>query len=66
MIIIATYNDAAEAYAAKDLLEDNGIHCELRGDLLAEMEPIGNIELLVNAKDASAAQEVLANAMDEE
>ena len=66
MIVIATYNDPTEAFAAKDLLDANGVHCKLRGDLLAEMEPVGNIELLVNAKDACTAQEVLANAIDEE
>lgn len=63
MIVIATYGDAAEAYAAKDLLESNGIACELHGDL---DEEIGNIELCVDAQDAASAEEVLANASREE
>lgn len=66
MIIIATYNDAAEAYAAKDLLESNGIHCELHGDLLDEIETMGNIELCVDAQSAPLAEEVLANAHNQE
>lgn len=61
MIVIATYPDATEAYAAKNLLESSGIHCQLRGDALAEMETINNIELLVAAKDATLAEEILAN-----
>jgi hypothetical protein len=67
MIIITTFNNATEAYAAKNLLESHHIHCQLRGDLSTQqIEPIGNIELLVNAHDVELAEEVLANALDEE
>ncbi len=61
MIMIETYTNATDAYRAKDLLESNGVHCELRKDTLSVAEPLGNIELLVAPKDAQAARDVLAN-----
>jgi hypothetical protein len=64
MIIIATYADAAEAHEAKDLLESSGIRCKLKGD--TETEAMGNVELLVDPKDAALAEEILANIQDSE
>lgn len=66
MITIVSYTNATEAYRAKELLENNGIHCKLQGDLLSESETIGKIEVLVDSKDLKAARDVLANAISDD
>ncbi|WP_423062786.1 DUF2007 domain-containing protein [Candidiatus Paracoxiella cheracis] len=63
MITIELYTNATDAYRARELLETNGVHCKLQGDLLSEPEPMGRIELLVEAKDAKLARDVLANSI---
>ena len=65
MITVATYTNATESYNAKELLETNGISCQLQNDLLSKTQTIGKIELRVEAKDAKLARDVLANAMQE-
>ncbi|WP_267256402.1 putative signal transducing protein [Coxiella endosymbiont of Ornithodoros maritimus] len=64
MIIIESYTDAVDAYSAKVMLENNGIHCELKNHLLSA-ELLEKIELSVGEKDVKLARDVLANAMGE-
>lgn len=66
MITIVSYTNATEAYRAKALLENNGIHCKLQGDLLSGTDPIGKIEVLVESKDAKLARDVLENAISDD
>ena len=66
MIAIEKYTNPTDAYKAKQLLELNGISTQLRTDTLSSTSPSGYIELLVAAKDAKLARDVLANAIDED
>jgi len=67
MITIVSYTNATEAYRAKELLENNGIHCKLQGDMLSSgSEPIGKIEVLIDSKDVKLARDVLANAISDD
>lgn len=66
MITIESYTNATDAYRARELLESNGVNCKLQGDLLSGSEPMGRVELLVEAKDAKLARDVLANAIADE
>ena len=61
MVAIESYTNATEAYTVKTLLESHGIRCELKDDLISA-QPIGKIELFVDAKNVSRARDVLANA----
>lgn len=63
MITVESYTNATDAYRARELLKSNGIQCKLQGDLLSKSEPMGKIELLVEAKDTKLARDVLANAI---
>ena len=63
MITIESFTNATDAYRARELLKSNGVQCKLQGDLLSASESMGKIELLVAAKDAKLARDVLANAI---
>lgn len=66
MITIEAYTNATDAYRARELLKSNGVQCKLQGDLLSKSEPMDRIELLVAAKDATLARDVLANAISDD
>ena len=67
MIVIASYTEISDANNAKRLLEENGIPCQLKNELLSEEPPtIDKIDLLVEAKYTEQARDVLANAMGED
>ena len=60
-IIIETFNDSAEATAAKDKLEAVGIVSMLVDENVVGLNPLGGIELKIFQKDEARAREVLAN-----
>lgn len=67
MITIATYDNAAEAYIAKGLLENCGIRCMVCNDNVAIALPLqGAIELQVHAEDSEKARQILEGTLDDE
>lgn len=61
-ITIASFNDVAQAHIAKGLLESNGIHADLKNELVAQTMPFGSmadVELQVEDADVDHAKQVL-------
>ena len=60
MLTISKFTNASDAMYTKELLEENGIKCEIKGDQYSE--GIERIELqLIKEKDMDLAQSIIAN-----
>ena len=60
-IILEVYNDQAEAQAARAKLEEYGISTIILDENAVGLNPLGGIELMIFAKDAERAKEILAS-----
>lgn len=60
-IVVATYNDIAEASAAKTILEEAGITAALVDKNEVGLNPLGGIEVKIFERDLSKARQLLDN-----
>jgi hypothetical protein len=58
-IVVATYNDIAEASAAKTILEEAGITAALVDKNEVGLNPLGGIEVKIFERDLSKARQLL-------
>ena len=58
-IVVATYNDIAEASAAKTILEEAGITAALIDKNEVGLNPLGGIEVKIFERDLSKARQLL-------
>lgn len=61
LITIKTSNIPGELSVAKSYLEDNGIYCFLKDELINQVHPyaVGGVKLQVKEEDANSAAELL-------
>ena len=60
-IVVATYNDIAEASAAKTILEEAGITAALVDKNEVGLNPLGGIEVKIFERDLTKARQLLDN-----
>lgn len=58
-IVVATYNDIAEASAAKSILEEAGITAALVDKNEVGLNPLGGIEVKIFERDLTKARHLL-------
>ena len=60
-VIIGVYNDAAEASAAKNKLENEGNTTFMVDENVVGLNPLGGFELKILSRDIAKAKKVLEN-----
>lgn len=60
-VIIGVYNDVAEASAAKNKLENEGIATFMVDENVIGLNPLGGIELKILSRDEEKARKILQN-----
>lgn len=60
-IVIRTFNDYAEATAAREKLSEAGIESIMEDENVLGMSPLGGVELKIFAKDKAEAERLLGS-----
>jgi hypothetical protein len=60
-IVIRTFNDFAEATAAREKLKEAGIDSIVEDENVLGMNPLGGVEVKIFAKDRDEAERILAS-----
>ncbi len=64
-VVLKVFNDIVEANVAKNLLQESGIESFLEDENVIGLNPLGGIQLRIFEKDINAAQEIIADYLDE-